>query len=176
MRAVKAIGVAAIAVLVLYQTSSAGTEGGKMELGVGAMVQAKDDGNSTDTTLSLQLQGSYYIASWFSMGLAVQGTLSSPENGDDSSAVFFLVRPDFYLAPRSPVVPFVGPHFGAVSSERGGESESTFTYGMHGGLKIFVGESTSLNLEINGSVWEPDNEWMDEVTVVQGIFGMSYYF
>ncbi|NCC60153.1 MAG: hypothetical protein EOM12_04265 [Verrucomicrobiae bacterium] len=176
---------------VIGHTVFAATKGGEFELSVGAMLQHIDmdtDDNDTMQQFQLQLSGNYFLSRFFSVGAQIRGTASQSSSDDDDDKteqqqIFFLLRGDFYMAPSSPVVPYIGPTAGIVHSryQRGeyDNSDSVFTAGVHGGLKIFLAERVSLNPEIDVSGYKSSEDNSDDnkmITVVTGSISLSYYF
>ena len=159
----------------------AGTEKGDFELGVSSSLQRMDTDDSGSTSLTMALNGNVFLTDWFSVGGQFVGTSSAQDDMDGTHTFFLMIRPDFYVAPNSPVIPFVGPHIGGVFYSSGDSSDVTVAGGVHGGAKFFLGENTSFNLELNETLYTYTVDYYYSsdtivVSVFQFLAGFSYYF
>ncbi len=176
-------------------SARAATMGGKSELRVAGTIANTSDANSDSLAVSGQIVFNRFLADFVSIGIELSPTLStsSYDNSDDettSRSLFLLGRVDFYIptGARSPFVPYGGLHAGVnnYASEYGDNDENTATVVTGGGqigAKFFLTEKTSLNFELNGSIYqrEEEDEWADDeddnnVTVVMFNIGYSVYF
>jgi hypothetical protein len=177
-----------VAWLVTAVVSDAGTKTGMNELQIQGSfsLQTTDQDDDRNYAASATLIYSYFFAPQVSVGASgmVVGSLHDPEGDSEtkSASLFFLGRFDFYLTDGSkPLVPYFGPHGGGVSYtvDNGDETESsvTFAYGGHAGLKFFVGEHTSWNVEGNYTEYRPETDDSDQkLRILQMLVGYSYYF
>ncbi len=117
------------------------------------------DGKETSksTTTMVQLGYAYFLTDAFSLGASILGVGNSttPTGGDTTSTTVTYVQLDgkfhFYSKGQT-VIPYVGLSVGAtaISSQSKGftDSASGSMVAGRGGLKFFVSETTSLNLEL----------------------------
>ena len=182
----------AVIMMAMTGAALAGTDGGDKEIQVQGSVSTLTN-SEDDTRISIstvQVIFNYFFTSNISIGGTWRGSASYMEpdpdyNRDDtiSTKNFFLVRGDFYLgSATSKLMPYVGAQIGQIyyTDESGGEknSDSTGTYGFHGGLKIFAGENTSWNLEFDRTIYSEDQDNGDTLELYIDSFfaGFSYYF
>ncbi len=189
MHAVK-LAVTMIILALLCIVASGATERGNTEVRLDGSIQNVSVGSSDQTFLSAQLVLNHYLSDYFSVGLAIRpsGQITSVDGeADDTvfSQLFLLGRGDLYMAgSASSVVPYLGAHAGIISYryESGGEDESAsvFTIGGQIGFKIFASERTSFNIELDISVYTPEDDSLgresEDITVTSLFFGYSYYF
>jgi outer membrane protein W len=167
----------------------AGTEGGDKEIQVqGSFSSMTNSVNDDETyTSTVQLAFNYFFTSNISIGGTWRGqsSVTEPENGDSSTTTnnFLLLRGDFYLgSATSQIMPYIGAQIGQVNYtyESGGDedSDSMGTYGFHGGLKIFAGENTSWNIELDTTTYTMEQDYGDDIdiNITSILFGFSYYF
>jgi hypothetical protein len=156
-----------VAVLLFLGVSAeAGTRGGASQLSLFANFSSSwldtgdDDegsGDEEDEAVGLFIGGisySYFFGPHFSLGLS--GTVVGGGSGETTfSTVFLSVRPDLYLGGDT-VVPYIGVDVGiATMSTDSGDDDSSdedsgqggLLLGGHAGLKFFIGENASLDLE-----------------------------
>ncbi|OVE73353.1 hypothetical protein BVX93_01860 [bacterium B13(2017)] len=154
-----------------------------------ASLSITNTSNGSDSTSTTGIFGvNFFILDWLSLGGSLVGTLSDSDNYTSQSISINAVV-DFYLAPSSSVIPFVGVLAGATMQQSeyevttyswwGGsstttidDSETNFSYGAHAGLKIFIKENASLNLEVRYLTYEFGD---DDITQTQGLAGFSIY-
>lgn len=157
-----------------------GTEAGQTEVQVAGSLQNVDMDEFSMTTLSGQLNINRFLSDNFSLGCALRVSLSEEEDGDKSTSMqtFLLGRGDFYLGTNFDVIPYIGAQIGVINYEYNDDSESTFTYGAHGGFKFFLSENISWNAELDVSVYTQEADYGEDtdITVTSFLVGMSYYF
>ena len=79
-------------------------------------------------------------------------------------------------------MPYIGLHLGWTTnvSESDGDKyrDSNGSTGIHGGLKVFLGENISWNIELDRTSYTYEYESGDEIDIdVTTLFaGFSYYF
>ena len=186
----KVVVLALIILMTITGVALAGTEGGDKELQIqGSFTTLTNSENDDKTyTSTVQLALNYFFTPNVSIGGSWrgQGSTTEPEEGDSSTTTnnFLLLRGDVYLGSAvSKLMPYIGVQFGQVSYtyESGDydDSGSVGTYGFHGGLKIFAGESTSWNLEIDSTTYAIEDDTSGdeiEINILSFLFGFSYYF
>jgi hypothetical protein len=159
---------------------------GKSELRIDGALQNVSTDNGDTRSITAQIVYNKFLSDQFSLGVAFRPTMQErePDEGDSETMaqMFFLGRGDYYLAAGdSPFVPYAGAHAGFIhyTWDSGGndDSETVLTYGLQGGGKYFVGENTSLNLELDLSMYEMDSgDDSSDVTVISFLVGYSFYF
>jgi len=177
------------AILFVSLSALAASMEGKSELRLDGSLQNVSTDYGDTKSIAAQIVFNKFLTDQFSLGVAFRPTIQEeePDEGDNSTVqnIFFLGRGDFYMATGdSQFVPYGGVHAGVnnYSYESGGsdESSSVLTYGVQGGGKFFVDEKTSLNLELDISIYELDSESeyedSQDVNVVTFLVGYSYYF
>ena len=177
------------AILFVSMSALAASMEGKSELRLDGALQNVSTDYGDSSTISAQIVFNKFLSDQFSLGVAFRPTIQedSPDEGDSTTRqnVCILGRGDFYLATGdSQFVPYGGAHAGvnnySYQNGEADESSSVLTYGVQGGGKFFVDEKTSLNLELDISIYELDaeSEYEDsqEVNVVTFLVGYSYYF
>ena len=180
--------------LVFAGSARAATMGGKSELRVDGSIMSTTYRESDTLTVSGQIVFNRFLADFVSLGISLRPSISTSSNDDSddettSRQLFILGRVDFYIptGARSPFVPYGGLHAGAINYayESGGDDEDTATVVTGGGqigAKLFITEKTSLNFELDGSVYKPeDDEYSgdendENVTVATFTVGYSVYF
>ena len=167
----------------------AGTTAGESELRIDGAIQNTSTEYSDTRSISGQLTYNHFLSDQFSIGGSIRPMIqtSDPDNGEEttSSMLFLLGRGDLYLSTdNDDFVPYIGAHAGVINYEfdtgsGDSESESVLTYGIQGGIKMFVSENTSFNIEVDLSIYTPESDNggdEDDVTVTSVLFGYSVYF
>ncbi len=165
----------------------AGTQAGKSELRLDGVFQNMKQDDNNISQLSAQIVYNKFISDQLSLGVAIRPSVQkSDQNNDDSTAsyVFFLGRGDFYLnTGDSSFVPYIGAHAGVINykvdADNYNSSETVFTYGGQGGGKYFVSENTSFNVELDVSIYKPDEKKSsdsEDIVATSVLFGYSVYF
>lgn len=160
-------------------------QAGMNELRIDGALQLMSTDGMDMTSLSGQIVYNKFVRDNLSWGLSVRPQLQerSPDEGDDqtSMTLFVLGRGDYYLVSQNPdQVPYIGAHAGFINYEMSGEgydeSETTVTYGVQGGWKMFLSENTAFNIELDLSMYTMDGEEEEDVSVMSVFFGYSVYF
>lgn len=132
-------------------------------------------GSFDDTDLTIGLTANYFVTDTLSIGATVIGSMFKPDDGDTSTAIFYLGRSDYYfVAPGQNLIPYVGGRLGFISFEGDGESEVELVYGAQAGGKIFLQENTSLNGELSYTRYEIGD--FPSTDQIQFTVGFSLYF
>ena len=129
----------------------------------------------------------YFFSAYFSIGATYRVNLSSTELEDggaiETTFQTLGLRADLLAGgPTKTVIPYIGLHGGNtyiyIEYEDDSADSSSFSYGAHGGLKIFPSERVSLNLELDYTTSEPDTDSDETVSLdVLSLFvGASFYF
>ena len=167
----------------------AGTEAGDKEIQLqGSVSNTTNSENDNSSTIStVQITFNYFLGSNLSIGGTWRGssTLFEPEAGDETEYTynFFMARADLYLgSATSNIMPYIGGQVGiantTIKSGTYDESDSQNSYGFHGGIKIFAGETMSWNLELDRTIYPVEPPYGDSYDeYVDSFFaGFSYYF
>jgi opacity protein-like surface antigen len=179
-----------LTLILIVPPAYAGTEQGATELQVqGSFVNTTNSENDDSTLTSTgQVSINHFLTDWFSIGGSgrISASKTDYESGDDStlSTTFLMFNSDLYLGdPTKTFIPYIGIRLGIANYqfESGGDdtSSSTYSYGGHGGLKIFPTENVSWNLELDLTRYTPEAEkGQDEKTITDTslLIGFSYYF
>jgi len=185
----KTVWTALTTLLVTATLTNAGIKAGMNELQVqGSLsLQTASEPDEKYYTASGALIYNYFFAPQVSVGACsmLVAALTDPETGGkkDMVSLFLLGRLDFYLtrSGSAPLIPYVGAHGGgaAYQVDTGDSSDSDFTaaYGGHAGLKFFVDERTSWNVEGNLTQYRPEIEdHRSLIRLYQVMVGYSQYF
>jgi len=155
---------------------------GRGSLGAFLTGQRTEIGYEGDTFESNQtiFQGSlgYFVTDHVEINFAPT-IIGIEVEGEDSTlySYFGNVKYNFYNAGWT-VIPYIGLQAGISGVEYDDDSDSNFAYGGMGGLKIFVTEDLSLDLELNYLMTEfdiGDDETVDMDTLAL-FLGFKYYF
>ncbi|MBT3296137.1 MAG: hypothetical protein HN919_18665 [Verrucomicrobia bacterium] len=140
----------------------AGTEAGDIEMSISVSAQKPKDG---DTSLTALILAGLFVTS--SVQLSGQAFLFSNEDGD----VFGFVGAglDLHLFPSADMVPYVGA---SATTDVGEDAEGDIYADVHAGMKIFMGENTSLNASVRYQALL--DEFQEDYTL-QGLIGVSFY-
>ncbi len=170
----------------------AGTKAGSTELGLNASITNlsidSDDDDDEDIQMFLgTVTAGYFITDQIQLGGSFMG--NRMDYGDSDSTTYDLSAQAKYHFSSSDqtIVPYVGIQGGyytrTYDSGDGDESESDgYSYGALGGLKFFVTESTTLNLELNYNRLSLDPDSNDdnddniEADLLALLIGFSIYF
>jgi len=158
---------------------------GQRELQVsGALQQASVD-DTDRTMLTGQVVANHFLSDTLSVGVNVRLSVTSQDSdwGDSTdSRLYLLGRGDYYLnlSSQGDLLPYVGAQAGIIryawEDDHDDDSEVTIAYGVHGGVKVFLSENISANLEGDLSFYSQEVGEDDETVVVKSIFaGLSYY-
>jgi hypothetical protein len=148
----------------LALSAFAGTEAGNLEVEGAASLQFQDQHssggggtqNNTDTLYQGQIGLGYFITDAVELkGNAVfQGSaIRGNGNNNDNYSFFILGGVDYHFFTKEHIVPYVGIYGGVDLGESSGGGTSTTTTGgvvdVHGGMKQFVGERTSIDYRLS---------------------------
>jgi len=174
--------------MVMVQIAFAGTEKGDKELQIqGSITNTESsDTDSTSNDMTYQIGYNSFYSSNFSFGLTLRESSSKSSSSFGSSKskqTFISIRVDGYLGEAtSKFMPYIGLHIGQATtvSESGGDKhrDSSGSNGIHGGLKVFLDENISWNIEYDRTTYTYEYESGDEIEMnVERLFtGFSYYF
>jgi opacity protein-like surface antigen len=169
----KVLILVAVMLLTIAGTSYAGTEAGMMELGLqGSYTQTKMNGSDDFKFYLWMVNFGYFFTPQLQIGLMglVGGTMDGSSDKIYGGSGQF--RFNFSFNKAQTVVPYLGVQTGIYGTSNG-KSESAFAYGGMAGLKFFMSEKTSLNLEGN---WQRTKVASTDIDVFQGLVGVSFYF
>jgi len=139
---------------------------------------------SETNTTSLQGSIGYFVTDHLEVNFAPVMSASESEAGSSSSestsySYFGNLKYNFYQR-GSTTVPFVGLQAGITGYESDGDTDSAFSYGGMVGVKFFLTEDISLNLELNYLQTTFEAQYpatQDTEYEVSSFFaGFSYYF
>jgi len=185
----KTVVLTVVLIMAMTGFAWAGTDAGYKEFGInGALSRVTNSENDdANNSVTVGLVFNYFFNAYFSIGgtYRVNTSRYEPENGDptESSSQTINLRTDLLAGgPTKTVIPYIGIHGGNTSTytERQGNSDdsSSFSYGAHGGLKMFPSERVSVNLELDYTTFEPDTDSDDTITIdtLSLFVGASFYF
>jgi outer membrane protein W len=144
------------------------------------------DGKTKVDTTTISAGYGYFITDAISIGASVMGigvdVTDSSDNKSKNTFTYLQLDGKYHFYSKgATVVPYLGASVGEamIKSESGNESNSangTMVMGR-GGLKFFVSESTSVNLELNYARYKTT---MDDITATTNAttfeIGISTYF
>jgi hypothetical protein len=169
----KVLVLAAVMLFAIAGTSYAGTSAGQMEFGLqGTYTQTKMSGSEDFKFYLGMVNFGYFFTPQLQVG--IMGLLGGTINGESTKVYGGAgqFKFNFSFDKAQTVVPYLGVQAGIYGTSNG-TSESAFAYGAMGGLKFFLSENTSLNLEGN---WQRTKVVSTDVDVFQGLVGVSFYF
>ena len=126
-----------------------GIEQGKKELGVGFSQQETKSDNFEMTMTTINLMFCYYVTP----EILVAGNLfiiGTEADGSESTTTVLEMQGKYHFIIEQPeIVPYLGLQVGTYSMDADGMDGSGSSYGYMGGVKYFMAEDTSINLEYN---------------------------
>lgn len=151
-------------------------EGTKEVSAFGAHTTTDPEEGDSSTQLIVQVSGGVFLDPKGQVGGSF--TLITSESGGVTAAIRLITGfYKYHLSPEEEVVPYIGGQVGLAFAEAGGESASATAYGGMFGVKNFLSEDLSVNIEYNilFTTLTYDNVDYDVTqTTIQA--GMSYYF
>ena len=185
----KAVVLTVVLTMAMAGFAWAGTDKGYKEIGINGALSRITMSSSDDVinNLYMGVVFNYFFSAYFSIGATYRVNLTSTEmeDGETLNTTFQTLGLRAGLLGGSPtktVIPYIGLHGGNTYiyieyADDSGDS-SSFSYGAHGGLKIFPSERVSLNLELDYTTSEPDTDSNGTVTLdILSLFvGASFYF
>lgn len=168
----KVLMLTAVMLLAIAGTSYGGTEAGMMELGVqGTFYSTKIEKETFNFYLGMVNFG-YFFTPQIQIGL--NGLLGGTVDGNNQT--FYggsgQFKYNFSFNKAQTVVPYLGVQAGMAGTSNG-TSESAFSYGGMGGLKFFVSEKTSFNVEGN---YQRTTIANTDINLFSISVGVSFYF
>jgi len=184
----KTVVLTVVLTMVITGFAWAGTDKGYKEIGINAALSRITISDSDDAlnNLYLGVVFNYFLSEKFSIGGSYRVNLSSTELDDDALETTIQtlgLRADLLAGgPTKTVIPYIGLHGGdtfinIVFADESADS-SSFSYGLHGGLKLFPSERVSVNLELDYTTFDPDTDSEETVTIdaLSLFVGASFYF
>ena len=184
----KTIVLTVVLAMVLTGFAWAGTDKGYKEIGINAALSRITISDSDDAlnNLYLGVVFNYFLSANVSLGASYRINVSSTEVDDDSLETTFQtlgLRADLLAGGSTKsVIPYIGLHGGNtfvyIDYADDSADSSSFSYGLHGGLKIFPSERVSVNLELDYTTFDPDTDTGETVTIdaLSLFVGASFYF
>ncbi|MFZ5570365.1 MAG: outer membrane beta-barrel protein [Thermodesulfobacteriota bacterium] len=133
-----------------------------------------DDSKTSMATLGF----SYYPKNFLETKLAMLGM--KVESGDFDTTIYSLAGVvNFNLfKPGWVAVPYIGGQLGISGYDAGEYDDTALSYGGQGGVKFFLSEDLSLNVELNYLMTTVDAGEGEELDVdnTSVLLGFSYYF
>lgn len=138
-----------------------------------------DSDSETDTTSFMGSLG-YFFNDHLEVNFAPMIMIVDPDEGDTYTlySYFGNLKINFYQKGWT-AVPYVGVQAGVTGYELGDDDDNAFSYGALGGIKLFVTEDVSLNLELNylHTTFDADDGGDDlDLDVTSFFVGFSWYF
>jgi opacity protein-like surface antigen len=161
----------AVLFLATASISYAGTASGMLELGVqGSYSKMEEDVQ----VFAAAINFGYFFTPQLQMSLS--GILCGGGEGSDVTKIYaglgqFKYNLSFNRA--QVVVPYLGVQAG-IAGTSNGTSKSGFSYGGMAGLRFFISENMSLNMEGNYQ-WAKASASNNDVGVFYGFLGFSFY-
>jgi len=127
-----------------------------------------DGGGSSDvTTVDGQLGYGRYLTDEHEVGGQVIMSLAQPDVGDDSGTIGLLPYYRYNIRNGDRSQYYVGGHTGLVSF-RGADTETAFSYGIHGGFKSWLTQQLSFFVEPRLTFTSFDGFEIDEFRTLLG--------
>jgi outer membrane protein W len=154
----------------------AGTQKGQVELSLSGSGTWGVSGNGKDSKSVVGTLGlGYFFTDALELKGNVVGSWASAPGMDDVTTVTLLGGPDYHFNLKdSKLVPYVGVYGGALIYDTGHDSETTWLVDGHVGVKYFIGERTTLNLQVSYQEYFPDQG--EDTGAVVFSLGVSYFF
>lgn len=174
--------VAAVAIGVSSgMTAHAAVEQGMNEVSLLGDIHSISERDHTRETFSLAATYNRYLMDNLSVGADlkyVSADTRDESEYEDLAVGYAMVRSDYCFGAENDVVPYVGLRLGMASYEMGQDSWTAFAYGGQGGIKWFVAESLSINVELSYTAFTlSDTGAEDEVADDLGVqIGASLFF
>lgn len=181
MSAKKVLVFTGVMLLSMASVSYAGLEAGQMEVGVQGMygTNSASGGGSSFKFSDWSALGSVGYLFTRQMQFSIAGGYVGTGNGSTTSMFTALGQFKFNFAfdKAQTVVPYLGVQSGSLAASAGGYNSSGFSYGGLGGVKFFITENVSLNLEANYLHTKLKVVSTDvDVDQTQFLLGVSFYF
>lgn len=163
------LGLTLVTMMICGNASAQQLEAGMTEFNgqVSINNMSGDDVDMTMTTISVG--AGRFISDVSSVGIQIM-RVGIDADGDDTSYMFINGRYDYHFtAIAGGGFPYVGAHAGLIMLEIGDEDETEINYGVQGGIKYFLTESTALNLEANYTMYEVMDEELDNLQFLAGL-------
>ena len=127
---------------------------------------------SSDNATTTLLGGSYGM--FFTDNMEVDGTLMLMNFDGDFTIYLLYGRFNYNFVKKGETyIPYAGVALGMVGYDDGDADDSAISIGAQGGVKYFLSEDTSFNLEASYTFAEIDSESYDAFSITAGI---SFYF
>ena len=127
---------------------------------------------SSDNATTTLLGGSY--GRFFTDNMEGTGTLMLMNFDGDFTVYLLYGRFNYnFVKAGATYIPYAGCALGVVGYDDGNVSDSAISIGVQGGVKYFLSEDTSFNLEASYTIAEIDSESYDAFSITAGI---SFYF
>jgi hypothetical protein len=184
MKKLSIVVAASLLVALAGSTCFAAVNAGENEVSISGSYRSVKMEGSSDTTDTTFIRGGmgHYLSDNFSIGgdlmyiNSSSGTASS-----DSTTLVANVNARFYLAPKSTVIPYIGAQLGYQGTDSGPYTLTGYNYGAMGGIKFFMSENASFDVELNYSKATVEasgagSSGSSTSTTLAGLFGLTYYF
>jgi hypothetical protein len=131
--------------------------------------------NSSDEVTTMVIGGTF--GKFFTDNMEGNGTLMLiGYDTDFDDATMYILSGKFnynFFQSGLTYIPYAGCALGLAGYDAGGTSDSSLSIGVQGGIKYFISEDTSFNLEASLTHYEIEGESIDSFAITAGI---SYYF
>lgn len=168
------IVVAVLSCLLVFDVSAvlAGTKSGDSEIGVQMSYQNMSAGDIDGDVMIIAGKFAYFLTDAISLGGTTAGVAFS--SGDtDVTSVTLELEPNYHFNTASNVVPYAGVHTGMAIVDYGDGSNSEIDYGLQGGMKFFLSESTAFDTQLRFTRYSVDDT---DVDVKEIRIGLNIYF
>ncbi len=154
--------IAILCLCMMAGVASAGTEAGDVEMSIALSASKPKDGDTSTTALAL-------IGLFVTSSVQLSGQAFLFSDADGNIFGFAGAGVDIHMFPSANVVPYIGV---SATTDVGEDAEGDTYADVHAGLKMFMGENTSLNASIRYQALV--DEFQDDYTL-QGLVGVSFY-
>ena len=167
------VGMMLLMTVLLSTPAVAGLSAGQLELG-GFMSYSSPEDSEDNLILSANL--SMLVTQQIQVGGSVMYLFADAPSGGDETLIASLLgtfKYNFAFSEAQTTVPYVGAQVGLTTIDVAGTDDTSYSFGTMGGVKFFLSEATSLNLELNYLLTDYDGDTTSNTSVLAGI---SFYF
>jgi len=134
------------------ESTKYGPSGGESLFSVGFQfintTSQPEDGSSTnDSNIFGALGFGYFLADEHEIGIQAFGLITIPDEGDEFVVLDLAPYYNFNFRSDARTWFYIGPNAGVSYAEMGGESDSSFSFGAHAGIRHWIAPRVSIFVE-----------------------------
>lgn len=154
---------------------------GKSELGGNADITSTSvtytGGSSTSSSTSLGFTYGYFLTDAVQLAGRIFATATKSESTESTTTYYYLEGKYHFYEKGQDMIPYLGLGLGALNIKSDSTSGSGSSYALMGGIKYFISENTSANVELNLSSNKYSMGGTDITAATTRLWaGFSYYF